>query len=172
MKRVFLIIVGLAMVVGYASASPKGGELANYLYANSLYGIANPLPQTAGPLAAEPAVTPYAMSSSQVKATRTKDLTMGILGNIFIPGLGSALIGDHNALWIFGGYAASVVAISVGAIGATASAASALSTPTASAPNLTLWYIIMGIGSVGALGFEGWGIYSPIHYVNQKFPAS
>ena len=155
MKRTIVIGV-LVLLGGSVAASPTGGRMADLLYANSLYGISNPLPS--------PALTPYALSVRQIRRQKREDITVGILGNMLVPGLGSAIIGDPNAKVLVAGYGISILAavlgvevIALGSIGHQQSAINPLP-----------WEILSGVGLGSATFFYVWGLFSPAHYVRRK----
>lgn len=156
MKRTVLIGILVLATAGIAQASPTGGDMADLLYANSLYGISYPLPS--------PALTPYALTARQLRREKRGDITVGILGNMLVPGLGSAIIGDPNAKALVAGYGISILAAVVGvevvALGSIGHQQSAI--------NPLPWEIMSGVGLGSATIFYIWGLFSPAHYVRRK----
>lgn len=157
MKSAFLIAFGFAVLAGSAAAAPAGGRIANTLYANSLYGIAHPLPATSA------ALTPYALTPSQKRQER-REIAAGVVGNLLRPGTGSRAIGDPHAPWITTGFYAS---LSVFALSFAAFVFGAMSD---SPPpyNVTPFGIAAGVAGASAVGFYIWGITSPINYVHRR----
>lgn len=154
MKRVILLVFAGAIVAGSAAASPQGGQMADLLYANSIYGLRHPLPD----------ITPFALTGSEIKHKKASDLVVGVLGNAIIPGLGSTIIGDRYGVPIIIGYtlsaAVALTGFGIGALGAL--------NDSGALPGTTTWFKVGVGGGIAAALFWIWGIYSPIHYVNHK----
>ncbi len=157
MKRALSIGMLLLIAAGAASAaSARSGRMADFLYANSLYGISNPLPS--------PGLTPFALTALQIRRQKREDTTVGILGNMLVPGLGSAIIGDPNAKVLVAGYGLSILAAVIGveviALGSIGHQQSPI--------NPLPWEILSGVGLGSATTFYIWGLFSPAHYVRGK----
>ena len=156
LKRYFLMSIMTIFIASAVAASPRGGRIADLLYANSFYGLAHPLPQL--PL------TPYALSTSGTKKKRGEEIVIGTLGNALVPGFGSLLIGDPKAPALFTGYGLSLLAVTLGieviALGSVGHQQPAF--------NVLPWEILSGVGLSAAAFFYIWGIFSPIHYVRHN----
>lgn len=155
MKRLFLVVFGIAALTTTGSAAPTGGRLANYLYANSLYGIAHPLPATAE------ALTPYALTPLQKQKPDTV-IGIGVMGNMLAPGFGSMAIGDPHGPWIAVGFYGSLVVFLSSFVVAVLGALSD-STPPYNPEPFGVTALVAGASSVG---FYVWGIVSPINFVH------
>ena len=155
MKRCTLLLLFL-MAAGSAAASSTGGPAANLLYANSLYGFLHPIPTQA--------LTPYALSSTQVKSRRRRDGTVGVLGNLLVPGLGSAVIGDRLGVWDAIAYWGS---LSIGLAAITIEALAHFDNPNPQI-NTTALNVTAGISFGFAGVFYLLDLISPIHYARHR----
>lgn len=159
-KKLFVGAI-LLIVACMAYGKAQGGPIANALYSNSMYGMSHPL--TNG----FPMSVNYALTSRGAAKRLSHAADAGVALNLLIPGLGSAIIGDPHAGWIFLGYAGSLAATVLSAIvyglsGLNYSSGGSPSTPPVGPAVIGF----LGIGS--AIGFYVWGIFSPINYVTSE----